>query len=379
MAEPPASPRRRLPPLELPETKPARRRSEVRVALLVIVLLGIASGLVGGTSALFSALTTNTGFIATPSLAGPNGALSGATGGGVVLTWTAAGNLLPGNEYQVYRSNTLVASAATCPTNGGGTGDTNYTGANGTVVGFTNLLTLTDTAVLAQSSTTNQYDCYMLFGAYTAGAVPSAPVWLSHPIAVPFNPIVGSHLPLVVSGVDFYNNSGGSVCIGANCSFDALDVIQLTFNQPTNQVAIAGNTDICISHTTGKIYIGTTTVAGSCSPASGQVGEIDPPASCVPSPCFTFAGAADADYNGAYVWNPSFGCPYVGVHPTAGTVLCLGGLSQKSGGTLTVKSVGWTFIPSTAAGIKSGDAVVANRVPVCTAVAACQPTTPTEP
>jgi hypothetical protein len=375
MAEPPASQRRRLPPLELPQAKPAKRRSEVRAALLVTVLLGCAGGLVGGTSALFSSVTTNTGFVATPSLLGPSVALSGASGDGVVLSWPAAGNLAPGNEYQVYRANTAVATAAACPSNGGGSGDANYTGANGTLVGFTNLLTLTDTAVLGQSSTTNPYYCYMLFAAYTSGAVPSAPTWLSHPIALPFNPIAGPHLPLAVSAVDFLNTGGGGACSGANCPLDTWDVIQLTFNQPTNQVAIAGSTDICVQRTTGKIFIGASAVAGSCSPASGQVGEIDPPASCVPAPCWTFAGAQDADYAGGYAWNPNFGCPYVGVHPTAGTVLCLAATAQNSGGTLTVKSTGWTFIPSTGAGIKSADAVV----PVCTALAACRPTTTTEP
>src|ERR1700694_2463216 len=183
---------RRLPPLPLPDSPPARR-STYRSALLVIVLLGVTSGLVGGTAATFNAQTTNPGFIATPSLAGPNVALTATvaagSGNNAVITWPAAGNLSPGNEYQVYRGNSLVTAAAACPTNGGGTGDTNYTGANGTSVGVTNLLTLTDTgAASINTASTSDFLCYMLFGAYTSGAVPSAPTWISHPLAAPFNP-----------------------------------------------------------------------------------------------------------------------------------------------------------------------------------------------
>ena len=297
MAEPPTSQRRRLPPLELPQARPAKRRSEVRAALLVIVLLGCASGLVGGTSALFSSVTTNTGFVATPSLLGPNVALSGASGDGVVLSWPAAGNLAPGNEYQVYRANTAVASAAACPSNGGGSGDANYTGANGTLVGFTNLLTLTDTAVLGQSSTTNPYDCYMLFAAYTSGAVPSAPTWLSHPIALPFNPIVGSHLPLAVSAVDFLNTGGGGACSGANCPLDTWDVIQLSLSTTADQPGRdrGKQRHLRPAHDREDLHAAPPR-AGSYSPASGQVGEIDPPAAASPAPCWTFAGAQDADY-----------------------------------------------------------------------------------
>ena len=54
---------RRVAPL--PE---APRRSEARSALLTIIVLALATGLIGGTAAAFSSATTNPGFLAAPAL-----------------------------------------------------------------------------------------------------------------------------------------------------------------------------------------------------------------------------------------------------------------------------------------------------------------------
>jgi hypothetical protein len=370
----------RLPPLPLPEP-PRNRSTSFRSALLVIVLVGVTSGLVGGTAATLNATTTNPGFIATPSLPGPTGPLTATiSNGDISLTWIAGG-LGNGNEYNVYRSNngaSLAATPAACPVNTGGTGDQSYT--PGTSVGFTNLAALTDAGTATITSASNGYLCYMLFGAFTSGVVPSAPVWISHPIGAAFNPIANAHLPLIVTKVDFWDGSAGAACLGATCKLDIGDVIQLTYNQPTNKPAIAGATTVCVKRATGVIYIGDA-LAGTACAGSGQVGEIDPPGSCVPSPCFTWGGPTDQREAASYTWNnggATPGCPAVGVAVTAFTVLCVV-MTGHAGGNLTIASTGWTLLPNTVAAIKSGDAVVANRVAVCTASAACQPTTTTEP
>jgi hypothetical protein len=367
---------RRLPPLPLPEAA-AARRSSYRGALFVIVLLGLTSGLVGGTGAIFNATTTNQGFIATPSLAGPNVALTATvaagSGNNAVLTWPAAGNLAPGNEYQAYRATNLVTAAGACPTNGGGTGDTNYTGLNGTSIGFTNLLTLTDAGVSGISTaTTSDFLCYMLFGAYTSGAVPSAPTWISHPVAAPFNPTAKVHLPLVATVVA-YRNSGGAC--GAGCTLDPGDKIQITFNQPTTSPAITAQNEVCMA-ASGKILIGASVNAmQNCVPGSGKVGEIDPPAACG---CFN-TGGQDDDFAATYAWNPAGGCPAIGGPFTAGTVLCITVGALQNGSNPVVGSTGWTFVPAAGAVIQSNDALPANRVSVCTTGVQCQPTTATQP
>jgi hypothetical protein len=369
---------RRLPRLPLPEAA-AARRSSYRSALFVIVLLGLTSGLVGGTGAIFNATTTNPGFIATPSLAGPNVALTATvaagSGNNAVLTWPAAGNLAPGNEYQAYRATNLVTAAGACPTNGGGTGDTNYTGANGTSVGFTNLLTLTDAGVSGISTaTTSDFLCYMLFGAYTSGVVPSAPTWISHPIAAPFNPTAKVHLPLVATAV-VWKDSVGGVC-GATCTIDTGDKIQITYNQPTTSPAIGAPNHVCVL-ANGKILIGASVAGGNCGAASAQVGEIDPPAGCTVA-CFD-TGGQDDDYNATYAWNPAGGCPVIGGPFTAGTVLCVTIGAFNNGQNVVVKNTGWSFVPATSNVIQSNDALPANRVSVCTTGVQCRPTTATQP
>ena len=339
----------------------------------MIVLVGVTSGLVGGTAATLNATTTNPGFIATPSLPGPSGPLTATiSNGDISLTWTAGG-LGNGNEYQAYRASSIAATPAACPTNSGGTGDQSYT--PGTAVGFTNLAALTDTGTETLISSTAGFVCYMLFGAYTAGAVPSAPVWISHPVAAPFNPIANAHLPLIATAIAYKNS--GAAC-GATCTLDAGDAIQITFNQPTTAPAIAGTTDVCVDHVTGAIFIGSAIVGNTCTPASGQVGAISPPAGCT-AVCFSVPAAKDPDYKATYAWNPAGGCPVIGVAATASTVLCVTLATNVRNTPLTVKNTGWIFTPSTTANIQSNDATVGNRVGVCVASTACQPVTATQP
>jgi hypothetical protein len=366
-------PSRRLPPLPIPGS-PQARRSSYRSALLVIVILGVTSGLVGGTAASFNAQTTNPGFIATPSLLGPSPSVLTVTAGpapAMNLTWTAATNFgTAANEYALYRANSAAATATTCPS-----ADASYTGANGTQIYFGTGLAYTDTP---GSSAAAGYLCYMLFAAFTSGGVPSAPVWISHPVAAPLNPYTDAshaapHLPLIATAVAYKNS--GAACT-TTCTLDTGDIIQINFNQPTTTPAITAPNDVCIL-ANGRILLGANGGGGNCVAASAKVGEIDPPAGCT-TVCFD-TGGQDDDYSATYAWNNLGGCPAIGGPFTAGTVLCITLGALTNGSNVVVKNTGWTFVPSTAANIRSNDAIVANRVAVCTTGAACEPTTATQP
>jgi hypothetical protein len=365
----------RLPPLPLPEP-PRSRTPSVRNTLLVILVLGVTSGLVGGTAAAFNATTTNPGFIATPSLPGPTGPFTATiSNANISLTWTNGG-LGSGNEYEVYRSNggnVLATAPANCPVNTGGTGDTAYTA--GTAIGNAAGTPLTDATTATMTSTANGFLCYMLFGAFTSGSVPSAPTWLSHPVASPFNPIANAHLPLIVKSVIFTCNAG--TCGTATSTLDTNDTIQLTFNQPTTAPAISGSTNVCITRANGDIWLGASFGANTCG-GTGQFGVIAPPAACG---CFTTVSATkDPNYTATYTWNPAAGsgCPTTGT--ANGTVLCIkvtAGANTPL--TFTNNTSVWTLTPSTTANVQSNDATVANRVGVCTSTAACTPGTTTRP
>jgi len=224
------------------------------------------------------------------------------------------------------------------------------------------------------TSTANGFLCYMLFGAYTSGSVPSPPVWLSHPVGAPFNPIANAHLPLRVTSVIFTCNAG--TCGGASSTLDSNDTIQLTYNQPTTRPFIGGNTNVCVIHTTGVILIGASFAANACG-ASGQLGSIAPPAACG---CWTtFSATKDANYTATYTWNPAAGsgCPTTG---NTNTVLCIKvTTSNNTPLTFTNTTSVWTHTPSTTANVLSNDATVGNRVGVCTAGTGCLPTTTTRP
>jgi len=342
----------------------------------VILVVGVTSGLIGGTVAALNATTTNHGFIATPSLPGPTGPLTATiSNADISLTWTNGG-LGSGNEYVVYRSNggnVLATAPANCPVNTGGTGDLSYTA--GTAIGNASGTPLTDATTSTMTSTANGFLCYMLFGAYTAGAVPSAPVWLSHPVAAPFNPIANAHLPLFVTNITFTDNAGA--CAGANCTLDSTDTIQLTYNQPTTRPAIAGNTNVCITRANGDIWLGASFGANTCA-GTGQLGVIAPPAACG---CFTtFSATKDPNYTATYTWNPAAGsgCPTTGT--VNGTVLCIKvTTSSNTPLTFTNNTSVWTLTPSTTANVQSNDATVANRVSVCTVGTGCLPGTTTRP
>jgi hypothetical protein len=287
------------------------------------------------------------------------------------LSWTAATNFgTTANEYALYRANSAAATAATCPS-----ADASYTGANGTQIYFGTGLAYTDTP---GSSSSSGYLCYMLFAAFTSGSVPSAPVWISHPIAAPLNPYTDAthtapHLPLIATTIAYKNS--GAACT-TTCTFDAGDIIQINFNQPTTTPAITAPNDVCIL-ASGRILLGANPGGGNCVAASAKIGEIDPPAGCT-TVCFD-TGGQDDDYPATYAWNNAGGCPAIGGPFTPGTVLCITLGALTNGSDVIVKNTGWTFVPSTAANIQSNDVVVANRVSVCTTGAACRPTTATQP
>ena len=332
---------RRLPPLPVPERAPARR-SSYRSALLVVVLVGVTSGLVGGTAASFNATTTNPGFIATPSLLGPSPSVLTAIAGvppTVVLAWTAAINFgTTANEYALYRANNAVATATSCPS-----ADTAYTGASGAQIYFGSGLTYTDTP--NNQSSTAGFLCYMLFSAFTSGSVPSAPIWVSHPVAAPFNPYTDAthtapHLPFRILSLTYVNN-------GVAGTLNSGDIIQITYNQPTNAATPAvGNDPVCTDHTTGIIYLASTVNGGTNKCFNNSViATLTPPN----AGSYTITGGfplKDPIWGNAapvttYSWNNSAGCNVGG---TANTVLCITlGLNGAFGE--TVGSTGWTVTP----------------------------------
>ncbi|HVD00308.1 MAG TPA: hypothetical protein VNG93_04070 [Candidatus Dormibacteraeota bacterium] len=308
----------------------------------MILVVGVTSGLVGGTAAALNATNNNVGFVATPSLVGPNSSVLTAAAGtppAITLSWTAATNLGPTfNEYALYRANNAVTTATSCP----GT-DTSYTGANGTQIYFGTGLSYTDTP--SNSSSTAGYLCYMLFAAYTSGGVPSVPVWISHPVATPFNPYTDAthaapHLPFEVLSLTYTNKAVAG-------TLDSPDVITITYNQPTNAAAIAAaNQYVCTDHTTGIIYVGSNINGGSnkCF-KSGVVVTISPPN----AGSYTITGTTPLKDpiwgNGApgttFTWNNNAGCNVGG---TANTVLCVTlGVNGAYGE--TVANTGWTVTP----------------------------------
>lgn len=332
---------RRLPPLPLPEPRTSRG-SSIRSALLVMLVVGVASGLIGGTAAAFNATTTNGGFIATPSLVGPSPSAITATAGtapAINLSWTAATNFgTTANEYALYRANNAVAVPTGCPS-----ADTSYTGANGTRVYFGAGTSFVDTP--SNTSNTAGYLCYMLFSAFTSGSVPSAPVWVSHPVAAPFNPYTDAthpapHLPFEIASLTYTNG-------GAAGSLDAGDTITITYNQPTNAAAIpASNVYVCTDHTTGIIYIGSTINGGTNKCFNlAVIATITPPN----AGSYTITGSTPLKDpiwgNGVpattFTWNNNAGCNTGG---TANTVLCVKVGANGSFGE-TIANSGWTVTP----------------------------------
>lgn len=351
----------------------------MRSALLVILVIGVTSGLVGGTAALFNATTTNPGFVATPSLPGPTGPLTATIANATIsLTWTNGG-LGSGNEYEVYRSNggnVLATAPANCPVNTGGTGDTAYTA--GTAIGNAAGTPLTDGTTATMTSTANGFLCYMLFGAYTSGGVPSAPTWLSHPVAAPWNPIASAHLPLLVTSVIFTCNAG--TCGGATTTFDTNDTIQLTYNQPTTHPALGGGgtNNVCMDSATGTIYLASTYANPTCGKIAG-LGSIAPPnPTCG---CYSVATAGkDPGYTATFTWNPAAGSGCPNTSTVNNTVLCIKLTANKNTPfSLTDATSTWTLTPSTTASVQSNDPTAGNRVSVCTTSAACTPGTTTRP
>ena len=236
MAEPPTSPRRRRRPrsscLRRRPAKAPIRKSGLRSRRLPA---GCASGLVGGTSALFSLVTRlTTGFVATRRRCWGRERSSWA--GLPAMASSRAGRRPqpgPGNEYQFNLANTAVAfEAAACPSS--------------TTAGAVMLTTPVPTApcrfhqpayspgptqpCLGQSSTTKPgttatcssrripWRCCLLRRPGPATRSPCISTRSSGPIC-PGR--LGGRLPR--------NTGGGGACSGANCPLDTWDVIQLTF------------------------------------------------------------------------------------------------------------------------------------------------------
>ena len=317
----------------LPE---APRRSEARSALLTIMVLTLATGLIGGTAAAFNSATTNPGFVAAPALkvvTGFSGTAQDNTN--VKLTWNTG--TAEGTGYTILKDAGAPAYPDPC-------GAATY---GSTLVTNTAALTLTD----AQTATAAQQGMYVCYKALRVYVPPgsAAVLWTSQNSGSQTNPTFDVQLGMVVKSVTFTNGGtgGGKVDVG--------DLVDIYFSQATNQPAVGATIGICGSSTTGIVYLEKPMNATTCqTPAgAGNVGSFTGmTGSLVP--------VADVVYTASWTW-------------VSATHLQAKVTGQTGGGVATVTGNG-TYVPTASLGIKSTNASGGGAVNLCVAVAArCQP------
>jgi len=132
---------------------------------------------------------------------------------------------------------------------------------------------------------------------------------------------------------------------GVAGTLDAGDVIQITYNQPTNAAIPTAGTDdfICTVHASGIIYL-----AGTINGGTNHCFGTSLIATITPGSYTITGGAPQKDPiwgNGApattYTWNNNAGCNVGG---PANTVLCIKVGSNGAFGE-TVGNTGWTVTP----------------------------------
>jgi hypothetical protein len=319
-------------------TKRSAPRSNLRGAFITIALLTLASGLVGGTAAAFNSATTNGGFIAAPALSvvtGFSGVAQDNTN--VKLTWSAG--TAEGNGYTILKDAGAPAYPDPC-------GTATYAT---TLVTATALLTLTD-AQAATAAQQGMFVCYKALRVYTppgSGTV----LWTSQNSGSQTNPTKDVQLGMVATSITFTNGGTGGGLIDTN------DLIDIVYNQPTNQPAVGATVGVCLDHSTGNLWFEVPNSATTCKlpVGPGNVGSVQGMA-------VTFNPAnKDAVFTASYTW-------------VSNTHLQVKITGSTGTATATVTNVAGTHLPTASLGIKS-TGVAGPTVNICVTVAArCNPT-----
>jgi hypothetical protein len=317
----------------LPE---APRRSEVRSALLTIIVLTLATGLIGGTAATFNSATTNPGFVAAPALKVVTGFAGTAQDNtNVKLSWNAG--TAEGTGYTILKDTGAPAYPDPC-------GAASYAT---TLATNTAAVTLTD----AQTATAAQQGMYVCYKALRVYVPPGSAtvLWTSQNSGSQTNPTFDVQLGMVASRVTFTNGGtgGGKVDTG--------DLIDIYFNQATNQPAIGAGVGICASATTGIVYLEAPLNATTCRVPAGA-GNVGSFTGIMANP----VPVADDVYTATWTWVSAS-------HLQAKITAQTGGVAE------TVTANG-TYVPSASLGIKSTNASGGGAVALCLTVAPrCQP------
>ena len=288
--------------------RPHRQRSAARGTLFVILVLGLATGLVSSTGATFNATNQDDGNIAAPALSGPGGALTATpSDNNVSLSWSGTSVGSYGNGYSAY-----VASA-----NG-----TSCTGATGfSLLGSTNSTgtSLTDSTTNAGGANTGSWYCYQLRNAYWPSSPGTGtPTWTSQVSPDQQALQVGfvadqAHMPILRS-VSSLTAPSGTINTTTNSTF--------TFTMASNTYAPAYSGALCFVNT-NTIYISDT--SGSGCGTTYQFGKLT-------GGTITFAGGATSPVRmtASYTWSGS------------NTLLTAKVTATNTGGTVSISGT-WTY------------------------------------
>ena len=342
---------------------------QARNTFVVILILGVTSALVAGTSAAFNATVGKPGTFSATALAVPT------PSAGFSFTVTASGNDFqlawanytppvpvspdPGvTGFAIFRA---AAVGANCTTTPPAYGNVPIATLSAAATSYTDVGAITTFGA-------GTLVCYQLATSWTAPGQPS-PIWYSGNSASQTNPTAGQTGGVFKAiAVDFGDNGVmNAACTGNNCSYEINDTIRITFNQVTNQPALttANRGYVCEVGATNTLEIGSTWNGTNCG-TSPKIGSLL-------GGTFTQLGGAD-DSAGAqtYTWNaPASTCAPAA---TAGTVLCirLTANPQNNPNSITNTPADWklTMASSALSGITSSTGTT-----LCI-TAACQPTVP---
>ena len=253
---------------------------QARTALLVLLVLALASGMVGATGATFNATNSGDGKIGAQALNGPGGTLSAAdSDNNVNLSWSGATAASPANGYSVYQA---PAGGSSC------TGISSYP----TFIGSTASTgsALTDSATVNSGGTSNNagnWYCYELVTGYWAsGAGSGQAIWqsqvnnVSTPIQAGFLsdvvrlPLFGTGNTATVAYTGFSSATAASWLIPTG-AITTSTVFKFFWSSAQTPVAYSG--DVCPNNNTGVVSFGDSGTGASCNlSATTPLGPLSP-------------------------------------------------------------------------------------------------------
>lgn len=251
-----------------------------RTALVVLLVLALASGMVGATGATFNATNSGDGKVGSQALNGPGGTLSAADAdNNVNLSWSGTTASSPANGYSVYQAS---ASGSSC------TGISSYP----TFIGSTTTAgtSVTDSTTVNTGGTSNnagKWYCYQLVTGYWAsGAGSGQAIWQSQvnnvttPIQAGFF-TDAAHLPLFGNGntatvayTGFSSTTPSSWLIPTG-TITTSTVFKFFWSSAQTPTAYTGN--VCLNNSTGVIHFGDSGSGGTCNlSAATPFGPLQP-------------------------------------------------------------------------------------------------------